>query len=165
MKRLLKHKYLVILLVFLALAVAVYDVSAPMIEEYNRNVAEKQQELYFAAGGTQSKRSMFSPTDCFPQPKFLAIFSLLFSFTLMFTRRIFLSFLFIFLFAVELVIAAQLFMIVPKQAFNFYFDYIQDYLLYYETANLFFILTSSFWLALCVEKRLFSRQTIKNPLV
>jgi hypothetical protein len=164
MRRFCQQKYLANLLAMLILGIAIADISIPVIERYNQEVRVEQARLHFEAGAPETRMSMFSPTDCLPRSNIITIVLLMLFFSLFFTKRIILSFLFIAIFIFQIALF-------PNVVFKFiwsllqtYFDFNYSHMIYFESILVAMMAPISFWLALLVVK-LIKPKTIKNPLI
>lgn len=150
MRRIFQHKFLLYFLACSTLAIAIADFSEPLIEDYNRNVSAEQQKLKTAANGVDNRKSMFSPTDCFPRSQAITFISLMLFISLIFSKRIVFSFLFIFLYIVQHILANYIILSLRKDGYFFP----NDDAVYYDMALLTLSVSLSFWLAYRVEKRI-----------
>ena len=105
MRKLFKHKYLLNLLALLALLLLTLSIFVPRILEYNSAVEDKQKELQIEANGSSDNVLRFSKgyghADWYPEHIVEIVFSIALFSSLIITKRIIFSFLFVFLFALQ----------------------------------------------------------------
>ena len=106
MKNLLRHKYILRIVTFVVLAIAVINISLPKIEEYNLAVYEQQNKLKIEANGDDSKVGI-GIYSFIEGVNFNSVFSIILIalfLSLLLTKRIILSLIFAFLLLLQIII-------------------------------------------------------------
>lgn len=125
MRKIFKHTYIVKLLAFVALTMAVISISSPEIDIYNWTVEREQKDLQIAANGTPDGILSFSSGDHYStNPYFFAevAFFLTLFFSLSFTKKISFSLLLAFLFLFQFVICLELFRITVEFPMSYFYN-------------------------------------------
>ncbi len=145
MKKLFGHKYILRIVAFVVLAIAVVNISLPKIEEYNSAVHEQQNKLKIEANGDNSivEIGIYGEGINFNFVFTIILIALFLS--LLLTKRIILSLIFAFLLLLQIIILQ----IIP---INFS---INSYLFEFIFMVCWFSL--SFWLALAICRLLYSK--------
>jgi hypothetical protein len=146
MKKLFGHKYILRIVAFVVLAIAVVNISLPKIEEYNSAVHEQQNKLKIEANGDNSILGI--GIYVFIEGNFNFVFTIILIalfLSLLLTKRIILSLIFAFLLLLQIIILQ----IIP---INFS---INSYLFEFIFMVCWFSL--SFWLALASCRLLHSK--------
>lgn len=142
MRNIFQHKYIVNLLTFIALALALICFSLPKIESYNSAVEDKQIDLTIQANGVSDRISFSKGYSDELHPLFYAeivLFLILFS-SLLLTKRILFSFLFVFLFYSQFIILFYFFCSAVKFPMSYFYNY-QSFSLIFIAS----VLALSYW--------------------
>ncbi len=125
MRKIFKHKYIVNLLAFIALTMAVVSISSPEININNWKVKQEQKKLRTEAdGATDSEPSFSFGGHYLTNPMFFAevAFFLTLFFSLSLTKRISFSLLLAFVFFLQFVIFLELFQMTVKFPMSYFFN-------------------------------------------
>lgn len=145
-RKVLQHKFLVYGLAVLVLAIGI--INAVEIADYNREVYERQENQ---ANHVYPGKSTFTPYYSLPPIHQQAVlYSALFFLSLIITKRIGFSLLFIFLVFVQHTLFEFIVLLRLRNS-DFYFDYPER--VYFEWVISAVLILLSFWMALRIERR------------
>ena len=120
------HKYFLTIFALLALALLVLSISFPRIVEYNSAVKDKQTDLQIKANGSSNNIIRFSGglgfADWHPEHNFEILFSAALFCSLVFTRRIIFSLLFVFLFAFQFILLLRFFLETVEFPMSYFYN-------------------------------------------
>jgi hypothetical protein len=161
MRRLFKQKYILRIIAFLTLALAIFNVSEPKIREYNWNVYEEQQRLQIEANGVNNRKISFGFSHhSSTVHQTVTFFSALLFLSLVLTKRIILSFVFLLVFWLQIYLTRRIVLGLNKA--EYYFPYPEN--LYFEYFITGCLVVLSFWLAFSVCNFFSQRFQIKTFL-
>jgi hypothetical protein len=161
MKRTFRQKYILRIIAFAVFALALTNISLPLIQQYNLEVREKQNELAREAGvpNTGVSFALYSMTDPGKDLNVILTFTLTAMFlSLILTKRVFLSFLFSLILIIQ--IFAAILLMASLRGRGFYF--VENN--HFRAVIIACLLSLSFWIAVKVC-RFYNRRCKAKPFL
>ena len=125
MKKLFRHKYILRIIAFAVLVLAIVNISLPKIEEYNQAVYEKQSKLEIEANGINNTKISFGIYSFYKGLNFNFVFTVILAalfLSLLLTKRIILSLFFAFLLLLQILILEIL--RIDFSASSYFFEFV-----------------------------------------